>query len=158
MVHPDFYTDREKKLRFETIEEWQNNSSTKLNAMVNLIQWHQDMDKRPPMKSANGVLIEGDAALLDNPDDLPRDKIIIFSMMVINTRVISQVLNVYGIKHLSIHGSLSLRRRSALIEKFKASDANGPRVLIISSVGTTGLNLAWANILICIVSVFYSVY
>ncbi|KAK7682072.1 hypothetical protein QCA50_014658 [Cerrena zonata] len=150
VVHPDFFTTRENQLRFDTLEDWQSNSSTKLDVMAKVVQWHLTMDKRSPMKTVDGVLVDGDATLLDNPDGLPRDKIVVFSMMVVNTRIISQVLNVHGIKHVSIHGSLSLAKRTALIEQFKASDENGPRVLIISSVGTTGLNLAWANILLCI--------
>lgn len=59
--------------------------------MAKVVQWHLTMDKRSPMKTVDGVLVDGDATLLDNPDGLPRDKIVVFSMMVVNTRIISQV-------------------------------------------------------------------
>jgi superfamily II DNA or RNA helicase len=43
-----------------------------------------------------------------------------------------------------------------IIAKFKASGRDGPRVLIISNVGLTGLNLPCANILIIVVSICFS--
>lgn len=57
-----------------------------------------------------------------------------------------------GIKHLTIDGSMSMAKRTKILQQFRDSGVDGPRVLIISKVGATGLNLAHANILISLVS------
>lgn len=43
-----------------------------------------------------------------------------------------------------------------MVEQFRTASANGPTVLVMSSVGATGLNLAFANIIIFVVSIFPS--
>lgn len=56
-----------------------------------------------------------------------------------------------NIRVLSIEGKDSQRKRVATLEAFKNSGRDGPRVLLISSVGSLGLNIAFANILIIVV-------
>lgn len=46
---------------------------------------------------------------------------------------------------------MSLAKRTAVLEQFRLSGRNGPRVLIISRVGMTGLNIPFANILVQLV-------
>lgn len=65
-----------------------------------------------------------------------------------------QVLELNHILTLQIHGKLSISARTDIIAQFKSSRRNGPRVLIISNVGLTGLNLPCTNILIIVVSNF----
>ena len=49
---------------------------------------------------------------------------------------------------------MTLPKRTGILQDFRQAGPTGPRVLIISSVGATGLNLAFANILIQLVSAF----
>lgn len=57
-----------------------------------------------------------------------------------------------GIKHLTIDGSMSVAKRTAILKQFRESGVDGVRVLVMSKVGATGLNLSHACILIAIVS------
>ena len=63
----------------------------------------------------------------------------------------SQVLQRNNIQVLSIHGKHKQRERMATLEKFKSSGHDGPRVLLVSNVGSVGLNIAFANILVIVV-------
>lgn len=59
-----------------------------------------------------------------------------------------QILKLYGIDHVELHGKVSMPSRERILKDFKAS---GPRVLFLSGVGMNGLNIAFANILIIVV-------
>lgn len=63
----------------------------------------------------------------------------------------SQVLQRNNIQVLSIHGKHKQRERIATLEQFKSSGHDGPRVLLVSNVGSVGLNIAFANILVIVV-------
>lgn len=47
---------------------------------------------------------------------------------------------------------MSLDARSRAIREFQEAGRDGPRVMVLSNVGITGLNLACANIIIVLVS------
>jgi superfamily II DNA/RNA helicase len=61
------------------------------------------------------------------------------------------VLNHNNIEVLVIEGNNNQRKRMATLQEFKSSGRKGPRVLLISSVGALGLNIAFANVLIIVV-------
>jgi TATA-binding protein-associated factor len=56
------------------------------------------------------------------------------------------VLELYDTKSLAIDGSMSFKKRDKIIADFHSPDS--PRVLIFSSVGSAGLNLAIADVVI----------
>lgn len=62
-----------------------------------------------------------------------------------------QVLKHHNIKFVTIDGNKKQRDRVATLEEFKNSGRDGPRVLLLSNVGSIGLNIAFANILIIVV-------
>ena len=62
------------------------------------------------------------------------------------------MLGLYGIKTLAIHGKVNQSTRTEIIKTFRTSGVDGPRVLLLSSVGETGLNLPCANIMVVTVS------
>lgn len=66
-------------------------------------------------------------------------------------RAEEQVLEANGIKVVTMHGSMSQLKRVDLLNQFRFCDSNGARVLLISNVGSVGLNIACANILIIVV-------
>ena len=53
---------------------------------------------------------------------------------------------------MSIHGKINHPQRVKILEDFKKGGRDDARVLLISNVGSTGLNIAFANILIIVVS------
>jgi RecG-like helicase len=60
----------------------------------------------------------------------------------------------HNIQALLLHGSLSAAKKNEVLERFRDSGVDGPRVLIVSDVGLTGLNLPCANIMIIVVRLF----
>lgn len=61
------------------------------------------------------------------------------------------MLEANGIKAVTMHGGMSQQKRVDLLNQFRFCDRNGARVLLISNVGSVGLNIACANILIIVV-------
>lgn len=59
------------------------------------------------------------------------------------------MFELYGIKVLILNGSLSYDKRAAVIKTFR--DDTTFRVLVVSAVGTTGINLAFCRVLIFLV-------
>lgn len=62
-----------------------------------------------------------------------------------------QVLGLYGVSSLTINGKISFDQRTKHVKEFYDNN-NESRVLVFSSVGTAGLNLAIADIVIFFVS------
>lgn len=63
-----------------------------------------------------------------------------------------------GIEYVAIYGEVSQRSRVEKLRQFRESGRDGARVLILSNVGSVGLNIACANILIIVVRIFSSDY
>ena len=63
---------------------------------------------------------------------------------------LEQVLEFHGIHAFVLHGSLTRKKRAETLHAFRVSP--DPSVLIVTSVGITGLNLDCANIVIFLVS------
>lgn len=61
------------------------------------------------------------------------------------------MLNIHGIDVMEYNGGMTQQQRGKVLEAFR--DKGGRRVLLLSNVGATGLNLDVANILVIIVSV-----
>ena len=62
-----------------------------------------------------------------------------------------QVLEAHGIKVVTMHGGMSQKKRVDLLNEFRYCTRKGARVLLISNVGSVGLNIACASILIIVV-------
>jgi superfamily II DNA/RNA helicase len=62
-----------------------------------------------------------------------------------------KVLKANGIKVVALHGKVSPKKRVQLLENFKRCDRDGARVLLMSNVGSVGLNISFAHILIIVV-------
>ena len=62
-----------------------------------------------------------------------------------------QVLDRNNIKVLIMHGSMSQKKPMELLREFRECDHGGAHVLLISNVGSVGLNIACVNIMIIVV-------
>lgn len=60
--------------------------------------------------------------------------------------ITSKVLSLYGIQTLAIDGNVSFEKRAELIARFH--EPKSERVFIFSTVGSAGLNLAIADVVI----------
>ena len=60
-----------------------------------------------------------------------------------------QVFSLYGIKTLAVNGAMSYEKRATVIKNFRENSTH--RVLVLSSVGSTGINLAFCRVIIFLV-------
>lgn len=60
-----------------------------------------------------------------------------------------QVFSLYGIKTLVVNGGMSYEKRASVIKNFRENSTH--RVLVLSSVGGTGINLAFCRVIIFLV-------
>ncbi|KAH9828555.1 P-loop containing nucleoside triphosphate hydrolase protein, partial [Rhodofomes roseus] len=155
----------------ETVKDFEAMPTAKLRALLDILQYHLSNQKAPPLNIKKEYRGCSSSSLPPFPEpnklypmedfeyeryggDGP-DKIIIFSFFPSNnfihrSLILLQLLNAYGIKTVYVHGQMSAKKRAEAIAQFRNSDMTGPRVLVMSGVGATGLNLAWANIMIFI--------
>lgn len=61
------------------------------------------------------------------------------------------MLKANGVKFLEVSGNITPSERVKRLKQFRASGRDGERVLILSNVGSVGLNIACANIVIIVV-------
>ncbi|KAK7440780.1 hypothetical protein VKT23_016856 [Stygiomarasmius scandens] len=136
-----------------TKEIWDKIRSVKLDAVVLLIQHHLAKNNAVPARIKlstpdKPLEIEEDVtqSVINVPEDAGPDKIIIFSNFVKNLPQIGAVLQLFGIEFLQYNGEVTPKKRAETVRQFQRPD--GPRVMIISQVGSVGLNLDFANIMI----------
>lgn len=159
-----------------TLDEWKKDPSRKLDILCELLKWHLQCDGQTPLQVVNDKLVPCtriDVDVSPAGELVPCDKIIVYcafpSSYTQVTKVSErhgitlkftwfilspQVLDLHKIQSLQLYGKLSVAIRTSVVEKFKASGVDGPRVLILSDVGLTGLNLPCANILIIAVRLY----
>lgn len=145
-----------------TMAEWEAYPSTKLNAMVKLLLWHLEEDNRAPLRvSEDPQTHELTNELEPVPEWVPQirpahsspDRIIVFVAFPSNNYLVTAVLDLFGIQYIEVNGNKGTPARAVALETFKRSVRNGPRVLLLSGVGATGLNITEANITIALVSI-----
>ena len=67
-------------------------------------------------------------------------------------------MSFYGIKCIEVNGLKTGRVRDDKLDKFRQSGRDDERVLLMSHVGKTGINLPEACILVVLVSFFFGLY
>jgi hypothetical protein len=77
------------------------------------------------------------------------DKGILYCAFPRSNPVIQRALEINKIKYLELNGSMGVNHRDEVIKEFNRPD--GARWLILSAVGSTGLNLARANLMVLVV-------
>ncbi|KAA1479710.1 hypothetical protein DENSPDRAFT_750710, partial [Dentipellis sp. KUC8613] len=166
----------------KTKDDWNTSSSAKLDTILRLVKYHLEADGRPPIVMATAPSsspvsspVEGEIDIDDvvppagqnrfisHPQEgsrdysgMPPDKVVLYSFFPMNFDLMTGILEANGIKVAAMSGSQSMAIRASILRQFTQSGRDGIRVLILSGVGTVGLNIAEANILI-IVDVMWSV-
>jgi hypothetical protein len=163
---------------FESLEEWQNDHdngkpSTKLQALVDICRHAlSDDDREPPIfDEQTGNITYPD--LPPSPTDGPRPQLskgIVYQEftsqleMTVSVGISSvmwkkhwhscsfKIFSIHGIQALAINGTMSLPERASVIERW-SNPKSEYRILIISIVGSQGLNLISARFVILFVSV-----
>ena len=148
----------------KTYEDWKPFLLTKMDVAARIIQHHLAQDNAPDVMFEDRNAVFPPLSL--TPSATQTMKTVIFqlfpslhgplsqvSAFLLVARVIInlsyQCLKLYGIKLLAIDSAKCYKAHKSIVAKFKK--LRSCRVLIISSVGSAGLNLAFCSCVIYIV-------
>jgi TATA-binding protein-associated factor len=135
---------------FNSLEEWQEKKSTKIDICAHMCLHLLSRDDAAPMIFKDGGVIFPEAPQPTPGEVISRNnKILIYQEFPSFGPLVRQVFKLYGIPHLHIDGQTSYDDRAKIVSKFVTGSSF--RVLFFSSVGATGLNLSAANTVIFLV-------
>ncbi|EJD37436.1 hypothetical protein AURDEDRAFT_129480 [Auricularia subglabra TFB-10046 SS5] len=138
-----------------SISDFQDNASVKLEAVRYLVQAHLQDRQLPPqtVRFRDGVNEWADGSWSEPLEDgkpardpSMKQKLVIYTFFVEALNIIRRLLELDGHRVFAIDGQTKLDRRATTLDEWLAHD--GPCVLIITTIGTAGLNLQNADILI----------
>lgn len=136
-----------------TPDEWRLDPSRKLDVHIEVIRWHLEKDGRAPLRVVDDRLVESPEnppPAKPLPKGTPCDKIVVYCVFPSNFVQLVKVLEIHGIKSLQLCGKTTSAARTRIVNQFRTSGADGIRVLVLSNVGQTGLNLPCANVMIIV--------
>ncbi|KAG8213507.1 hypothetical protein J3R82DRAFT_12050 [Butyriboletus roseoflavus] len=156
MLHPRLnpkFADYWKKP--ETLQYWLDSEekTIKLDILAQVVKHHLTMGGVAPLTTkADGKTLEVNTEFkADTHPYSECDRIVVYSAFPSSNAAIFDIFQLYGILATELNGSMSLKKRSEALNAFRTSTTTqGPRVLILSSVGLVGLNLACANIMVLV--------
>ncbi|KAF9060091.1 hypothetical protein BDP27DRAFT_1370864, partial [Rhodocollybia butyracea] len=133
---------------FKSLAEWKNIKSTKMDVCAKICAYYLNRDDVPDVTFTDGKLIFPKISKLDPAlSHLKTRKILIYSEFPSMTALLRKVLRLYnGTESLAIDGTMSFDKRTETVAEFYKPDS--ARVLIFSSVGSAGLNLSIADVVI----------
>lgn len=153
---------------FKTLADWAKMKSTKLDTAARMCQYLLQRDNLPlPEFTGGDVRFPPSPELLEGETATQNTKIVVFSefpsmcsvlqnvslevyVCVTNAPLMCfQVFSLYGIKTLVVNGGMSYEKRASVIKNFRENSTH--RVLVLSSVGGTGINLAFCRVIIFLV-------
>ncbi|THG92497.1 hypothetical protein EW026_g8419 [Hermanssonia centrifuga] len=142
----------------KTLAEWTSTKSTKLDAVVQIIKHHLANDDAAMLHEVGDHnVLTPQADHVPRTDIITPDKIVVYSAFTSHNAFIRQVFKVNGIDCMEITGAAPMAQRTKTLSAFRASGRDGPRVLIISQVGSVGLNIEFANVLVLLDSCWSAV-
>ena len=164
LLHPGF-----SKLKGHAFSEadmmkpYSSHPSTKINALLVLLKHHVGKICPEGIEEITSIgdiakgeyelgLREDWAVDWGDNDQVPTnaDKIIVYCGFPSLNWIIMQALEEYDIKFVELNGRSHPAQRAKIIEQFQRNADIS--VLLLSQVGTCGLNMAFANIVIIVVS------
>ncbi|KAJ4463203.1 P-loop containing nucleoside triphosphate hydrolase protein [Lentinula lateritia] len=125
-------------------DEWNRIKSTKMDVCAQICHYYLLRDDVPDVEFLDGKPVFPKLKPLKGSSKTR--KILIYSEFPSMTSLLVKVLRIYGVECLTIDGNDSFDKRANVVAAFQHE--GGPRVLIFSSVGTVGLNLSVADVVI----------
>ncbi|KAJ3764543.1 P-loop containing nucleoside triphosphate hydrolase protein, partial [Lentinula raphanica] len=134
--------------KFETIEQWEKVKSTKMDTCAKICAHYLYRDDVEDVDFREGKLLTfpPNGGYHPSQGHSRKRKILIYSEFPSVTPILRNLLALYKIPSLSIDGTMSYDKRAQVVAEFY--QLKSARVLVFSSVGTTGLNLTIADIVI----------
>ncbi|KAF9443968.1 hypothetical protein P691DRAFT_808051 [Macrolepiota fuliginosa MF-IS2] len=129
---------------FTSRQEWEPLKSTKMDVCARLCEHYLKHDDIADVAFEDGQPIFPE--IPTGPVCRTRH-IIIYAEFPSMAPLLQNVLRLYGVESLAINGKISFDERDRRVGAFR-NNANPARVLIFSSVGSAGLNLSIADVVI----------
>ncbi|KAF9441652.1 hypothetical protein P691DRAFT_683240 [Macrolepiota fuliginosa MF-IS2] len=131
---------------FKSLEEWEPVKSTKMDVCARVCKHYLTHDDMEDVTFVDGVPVFPESAATGK--EIRRNRrVIIYAEFSSMAPLLQNVLSLYGIPSLAINGKISFSQRDKRIKELYG-DSNPARVLIFSSVGSAGLNLSIADVVI----------
>ncbi|KDN38116.1 hypothetical protein RSAG8_09712, partial [Rhizoctonia solani AG-8 WAC10335] len=126
-----------------TADSLPEDASSKILTAITLTQHYQKPDAKPLFFKKDGTR---DLAKEEECECKPANearKVIIFVMYTIHRKIMKKALSLVGIESVDYDGRMTPDMRDEALKQFETDDKI--RVLLMSNVGTTGLNLTMAS-------------
>ncbi|RXW11953.1 hypothetical protein EST38_g13902, partial [Candolleomyces aberdarensis] len=137
--------------RFKDKEDFEARAGSKLKALMKLLEHLLSSDSAPhPADDSHdddkGTVIP----VLPPGDDAPTRlrKILIYHEFAMQDRMYETAIKAHGQLPFVVNGTVAASQRDRLIRDFINSSVENRRVLLFSSIGSVGLNLACADVVI----------
>ncbi|KAK7434927.1 hypothetical protein VKT23_019930 [Stygiomarasmius scandens] len=127
---------------FNSISEWEPVQSTKMTTTAKICRHYLQADDVEDVRFENGMAVFPESSVTGTATR----KILVYAEFPSITPLLQNVLQLYGVQSLSIDGSMPFEKRDKIVAEFHKPDS--PRVFIFSKVGSAGLNLSIANVVI----------
>ncbi|QRW16628.1 SNF2 family amino-terminal protein [Rhizoctonia solani] len=134
-----------------TVENLPQKMSTRMQCVMGLIEWFWIGNPKPVALLEDGTLDKARLVQEPLPSKKPR-KFLIYVEFQQHQALIAKMLTLKEKDYVTYNGSMATTKRQRSVEKF----ANDPscRIMIISNVGSAGLNLVEASVVIIVSSVW----
>ncbi|KAM6491331.1 P-loop containing nucleoside triphosphate hydrolase protein [Amanita muscaria] len=150
IAYPLGSTEDEKKKfpEFSTREQWLEKPGSKLRILIRLLQHLLQDDEIGHASVEGSEVIFPPAPQVDGREPNRSRKILIYYEYPMTTPPIVSAMRVNGIIPYVINGSMKVKERDEEVQNFVSGIEPNRRVLLFSSVGAAGLNLACADVVI----------
>ncbi|RDB15031.1 Protein CHROMATIN REMODELING 5 [Hypsizygus marmoreus] len=133
--------------KFHSLDEWEGKKSTKFDTCARMCRHLLTCDDAPEIIVEGGTVVYPPIPPRASGASIPQEtKILVYQEFPSLGPLLRNVLDLYGIRYMYIDGQTSFQDRAKIVKSF--CDDPLCRVLIISSVGSTGLNLTEASVII----------
>ncbi len=132
------------------MDEWEKRPGTKLNALMQLLLHLLSDDTVEPPTVTDGTIVY--PPLPDGHPTSRQRKILVYYEYPMSTATVQSVMKLYGIIPFVLNGNMKVKDRDEAVQEFIHTKDPARRVLLFSSVGVAGLNLACADTVILFVS------
>ncbi|OSC96198.1 hypothetical protein PYCCODRAFT_1472816, partial [Trametes coccinea BRFM310] len=123
--------------------------SSKLDALLELLRYHEGASCAPPAIVQPAIVApQSDPEGWCRIDGAPIDKIVVYLAFPSSNWLVRKALENAGIKFLEINSEKTPKQRADTLNTFRLNPE--VQVVLMSNVGTVGLNIAFANIVIVV--------
>ncbi|KAF5344632.1 hypothetical protein D9756_011234 [Leucocoprinus leucothites] len=130
-----------------SLDEWEPIRSTKMDVCARLCRHYLTNDDVEDVHFEEGEPIFPDIPSIPRHKISRKRRIIIYAEFPSMAPLLQNILRLHGVPSLAINGKISFQERDKRVKRFHDLKSD-TRVLIFSSVGSAGLNLSIADVVI----------